>query len=424
MAKKRIDRSKSKKTSSPGAMMYGGKRSGIARTRRVLAAATLAGASPFLYGNIPAAPLHTGAAASLLGYNSASNHQVSNALMSSKNKKEKVAAKEVNRLAVKGDAYGGIAGGVAGLAHGIKSNIGMIKNPRLENLGIGMAAVHGIVGAMGGATIGNTIGNVYGGHKTGFGQDKLKDWKSKGNNKKHNKRVKMNEVRIDRTYEFVGETNKDEFYEKQGEFGHSFYQLDKDHYKTLGLRKDASAEDIKRAFRLLSKKYHPDLNKDPKANEMSLKVNKAYEILSDSNHKKVYDDVINGKHTHWAPKGKHYGTNKAGGTVGGNQSSNFHNPGSSSSSSGFHSGTGGGGFGDFHWDGEDFKSKMGDISKDMYKKTSEELKAIRDRRILYGIGVLGATGLYGLNKWDQKKQAKEKRAAARIKRGRATKKVV
>ena len=63
--------------------------------------------------------------------------------------------------------------------------------------------------------------------------------------------------------------------------------MPKDHYKTLGIDKNASKEDIKRAFRKLAHEHHPDKNqgKDTKFKE----INEAYSVLSDDNKRKMYD---------------------------------------------------------------------------------------------------------------------------------------
>jgi molecular chaperone DnaJ len=64
----------------------------------------------------------------------------------------------------------------------------------------------------------------------------------------------------------------------------------KDYYETLGIKKDASEADIKKAFRRLARKYHPDVNPGDKASEQKFKeINEAYEILGDPKKKEQYD---------------------------------------------------------------------------------------------------------------------------------------
>jgi DnaJ-class molecular chaperone len=65
-------------------------------------------------------------------------------------------------------------------------------------------------------------------------------------------------------------------------------------YDILGVPKNASETEIKKAYRTLSLKYHPDRNKTPEANELSAKINEAYETLSDPNKRKQYDLGGNG----------------------------------------------------------------------------------------------------------------------------------
>src|SRR5690606_8497915 len=63
-----------------------------------------------------------------------------------------------------------------------------------------------------------------------------------------------------------------------------------DYYKVLGLDKNASADDIKKAYRKLARKYHPDLNpNNPEANKTFQQINEAHEVLSDPDKRKKYD---------------------------------------------------------------------------------------------------------------------------------------
>lgn len=63
-----------------------------------------------------------------------------------------------------------------------------------------------------------------------------------------------------------------------------------DYYKVLGLDKSASTDDVKKAYRKLARKYHPDLNPDNKeANKMFQQINEAHEVLSDPDKRKKYD---------------------------------------------------------------------------------------------------------------------------------------
>ena len=63
----------------------------------------------------------------------------------------------------------------------------------------------------------------------------------------------------------------------------------RDYYEVLGLSKNASEDDIKKAYRKLAKKYHPDINKAADAEEKFKEINEAYEVLSDPQKKATYD---------------------------------------------------------------------------------------------------------------------------------------
>src|SRR5215467_3928057 len=63
-----------------------------------------------------------------------------------------------------------------------------------------------------------------------------------------------------------------------------------DYYKTLGVDKNATEEEIKKAYRKLARKYHPDLNpNDKEANKKFQQINEANEVLSDPEKRKKYD---------------------------------------------------------------------------------------------------------------------------------------
>lgn len=63
----------------------------------------------------------------------------------------------------------------------------------------------------------------------------------------------------------------------------------RDYYEVLGIDRNATKDEIKRAYRKMAKKYHPDVNKSPGAEEKFKEINEAYEVLSDDNKKAAYD---------------------------------------------------------------------------------------------------------------------------------------
>src|SRR5271168_544450 len=66
----------------------------------------------------------------------------------------------------------------------------------------------------------------------------------------------------------------------------------KDYYEILGVKKSASADDIRKAFRKLARKYHPDVNPGDKTAEEKFKtLSEANDVLSDPKKRKIYDQV-------------------------------------------------------------------------------------------------------------------------------------
>ena len=92
-----------------------------------------------------------------------------------------------------------------------------------------------------------------------------------------------------------------------------------DHYRTLGVDKKASQEDIKKAYRKLARQYHPDTNSEPGAEERFKAISEAYDIVGDPEKRKKYDrggSVFAG--------GNPFGTGPAGsGTGGGATATDF-----------------------------------------------------------------------------------------------------
>lgn len=119
----------------------------------------------------------------------------------------------------------------------------------------------------------------------------------------------------------------------------------RDYYEVLGVNKSATDAEIKKAYRKLAKKYHPDMNKDnPKAEDLFKEVTEAYEVLGDKEKRKLYDQFGHAAFDEGAGQGGAYG---AGGQGFGSGAGGF-------GGQGFRGGfSGGGGFGNgsFHFEG-------------------------------------------------------------------------
>ena len=129
----------------------------------------------------------------------------------------------------------------------------------------------------------------------------------------------------------------------------------RDYYEVLGINRSADEKEIKRAYRKLAKKYHPDMNPGDKQAEQKFKeVTEAYNVLSDQEKKKLYDQYgFAAFEEGFGQGGFDQGGFKQGGAGSGFGSGGFR-------SSGF----GNGGYQEYHFeDGDD----MGDIFGDMFK---------------------------------------------------------
>ena len=148
----------------------------------------------------------------------------------------------------------------------------------------------------------------------------------------------------------------------------------KDYYELLGIEKKASKEEIKKAFRTLAHKYHPD-KKDGDANKFK-EINEAYSVLSDDKKKQQYDT---------------YG------------SSNF--AGAQGEQGGFNGGQGFGGFGDFDFsqftqggNNANFEFDLGDIFGDVFGGGKRRAQAKRGRDISIDIELSFEDSIFGVER--------------------------
>ncbi|MCR2062945.1 DnaJ C-terminal domain-containing protein [Campylobacter helveticus] len=135
-------------------------------------------------------------------------------------------------------------------------------------------------------------------------------------------------------------------------------------YETLGINKNASSDEIKKAYRRLARQYHPDINKEKGAEEKFKEINAAYEILSDEKKRAQYDRY--GDSMFGGQSFSDFSRNSGGMDLdeilknifggGGFGASGF--GGNSSFGSGNFGGFGGGGFGGFNQDALDLSAKI------------------------------------------------------------------
>ncbi len=86
----------------------------------------------------------------------------------------------------------------------------------------------------------------------------------------------------------------------------------RNYYEILGVKKNASEKEIKTAFRKLARKYHPDVNDDPNADDKLAEINNAYEILMDKEKRAKYDATLFNPFTHFSQFTKNNSKNPQG----------------------------------------------------------------------------------------------------------------
>ena len=157
--------------------------------------------------------------------------------------------------------------------------------------------------------------------------------------------------------------------------------MKRDYYEVLGLSKGAEDKEIKRAYRKLAKKYHPDTNPGDKEAEKKFKeVTEAYSVLSDPEKKKLYDQFGHAAFDQSGAAGSGYGNAGTGGFggFGGN--------------GGFKGGTyrsyggPGSGYQEYHFEGGDMDDMFGDIFGNMFHGGSTSGRSRRTSGFTGGFG--------------------------------------
>ena len=162
-----------------------------------------------------------------------------------------------------------------------------------------------------------------------------------------------------------------------------------DYYKILGIEKNATEEDIKKTYRKLARKFHPDLNPNDKEAERKFKeINEANEVLSNAENRKKYDQYgKDWKHSEEFEKAKQYQSHQTNSRR--NQSSNFSdNDFSDFFSSMFNNESASRGSNNIKFKGQDFNAELELNIRDIYTTHQRTLKINnKDVRLTIPAGV-------------------------------------
>lgn len=165
----------------------------------------------------------------------------------------------------------------------------------------------------------------------------------------------------------------------------------KDYYEILGVSKSATDDDIRKAFRKLARKYHPDVAEDKSTAENKFKeINEAYEVLSDANKRKKYDTLG----PNWEQQSSGFGR-PGGGASGGYEEYNFGGTGFSDFFEQFFSGRGGGRSGGYGGSGFGMPQRGQDLETDIMV-TIDEVFHGSTRAVSVRRGPQGAVETYSV----------------------------